>query len=70
MRSIELRLRGQYFAIDLTEMSEWLAGKQIEPFRFSYSTEYTADTVRVRVDFGSDREADLFSDRFSGRIIV
>ena len=39
MRSIEQQMRGQYFAIDLTDMSEWLARKQINPSRFTYSTD-------------------------------
>ena len=38
MRSIELRLRGKYFAIGLTDMSEWLTRKQINPSRFTYYT--------------------------------
>ena len=70
MRSIELQLRGKYFALDLTDMSEWLARKRINPSRFSYSTDQVGDSVRVRVDFVSRGEADLFSDRFSGRIIA
>ena len=36
MRSIELRLREKYFAIGLTDISEWLARKQINPSRFVY----------------------------------
>jgi hypothetical protein len=70
MRSIELQLRGQYFAIDLGDMSVWLARKQIRPSRFTYSTEQSGDAVRVRVDFASNSEADLFSERFSGRVVA
>ena len=70
MRSIELRLRGKYFAIGLTDMSEWLARKQINPSRFTYSADQVGDSVRVRVDFVSHGEADLFSDSFSGRVIA
>ena len=69
MRSIELQLRGKYFAIDLTDISEWLARRQINPSRFTYSTDQVGDSVRVRADFVSHGEADRFSDRFSGRII-
>jgi hypothetical protein len=70
MRSIELELRGKYFAIDLTDISEWLTRKQINPSRFTYSTDRIGDTVHVRVDFVSHGEADLFSDRFIGRTIA
>jgi hypothetical protein len=70
MRSIELRLREKYFAIGLTDISEWLARKQINPSRFVYYTDQVGDSVRVRVDFVSHNEADLFSGRFSGRIIA
>ena len=70
MRSIELQLRGKYFAVDLTDMSEWLTRKQINPSRFTYSADEVGDLVRVRVDFATHGEADLFSDRFSGRIIA
>jgi hypothetical protein len=70
MRSIELQLRGKYFAIDLTDMSEWLTRKQINPSRFTYSTDQIGDSVGVRVDFVSHGEAALFSDRFSGHIIA
>jgi hypothetical protein len=66
----ELQLRGRYFGIDLTDMSEWLARKQINPSRFTYSTDRIGDSVRVRVDFVSHGEADLFSARFRGRIIA
>ena len=68
MRSIELQLRGQYFAVDLSDMSEWLVRKQMKPSCFTYST--GGESVLVRVDFTSHREADLFSDRFSGRVIA
>jgi hypothetical protein len=70
MRSIELQLRGKYLGIDLTDVSEWLTRKQISPSRFTYSTDQVGDAVRVRVDFVSHGEADLFSDRFNGRIIA
>jgi len=63
-------LRGKYFAIDLTDMGEWLARKQINPSRFIYPTDQVGYSVRVRVDFVSHGEADLFSDRFNGRIIA
>jgi hypothetical protein len=66
VRSVELQLPGKYFVIDLTDMSEWLNRRRINPSRFTYST----DCVRVCVDFLSHGEADLFSDRFSGRIIA
>ena len=58
------------FTIDLTDMSEWLTPKQINPCRFTYSTDQIGDSVRVRVDFVSHGEADLFSESFSGRIIA
>ena len=51
-------------------MSEWLTPKQINPCRFTYSTDQIGDSVRVRVDFVSHGEADLFSESFSGRIIA
>jgi hypothetical protein len=51
-------------------VSEWLTRKQINPSRFTYSTDQIGDSVRVRVDFVSHGEADLFSNRFSGRIIA
>jgi hypothetical protein len=70
VRSIELQLRGKYFGIDLTDISEWLARKQINPSRFTYSTDHVGDSVRVRIDFVSHGEADLFSEMFSGRIIA
>ena len=58
------------FTIDLTDMSEWLTPKQINPCRVTYSTDQIGDSVRARVDFVSHGEADLFSERFSGRIIA
>jgi hypothetical protein len=70
MRSIELQLRGNYFAIDLTDISEWLTRRQIDPCRFTYSADQIGDSVCVRVDFVLHGEADLFSERFSGRIIA
>jgi hypothetical protein len=70
MRSIELQLCGKYLGIDLTDISEWLTRKQISPSRFTYSTDRIGDLVGVRVDFVSHDDADLFSDRFGGRIIA
>jgi hypothetical protein len=70
MRSIELQLRGEYFAIDLIDLSEWLTRKQINPSRFTYSADQVDDSVHVRVDFLSQGDADLFSDKFSGRTIA
>ena len=70
MRSIELKLRGQYLAVDLSDIRDWLTRKQMKPSRFTYSTDQVGDSVRVRIDFPSHSEADLFSHRFSGRVIA
>ena len=56
--------------IDLTDISEWLARKQINRSRFTYSTDQVGHSVRARVEFVSQGEADLFSDSFSGRVIA
>ena len=70
MRSIELKLRGQYLPIELSDISDWLARKQMKPSRFTYFTDQVGDSVRVHIDFPSHSEADLFSHRFSGRTIA
>jgi hypothetical protein len=70
MRSIELKLRGEYLAIDLSDISDWLTSKQMKPSRLTYFTDQVGDSVRVHIDFPSHREAELFSHRFSGRIIA
>jgi hypothetical protein len=41
------------FCHRLTDMSEGLTRKQINPSRFSYSTDQIGDSVPVRVDFVS-----------------
>lgn len=70
MRSIELKLRGLGLTLDLSDISDWLTSKQMKPSRFTYFTDQLGDSVRVRIDFPSHSEADLFSHRFSGRIIA
>ena len=70
MRSIELTLRGQYLTIDLSDISDWLTSKEMSPSRFTYFIDQLGDSVRVHIDFPSHSEADLFSHRFSGRIIA
>jgi hypothetical protein len=53
-------------------MSQWLTWEQINPSRFTYYTDQVGNSVVSACVLISYRTAkpDLFSDRFSGRIIA
>jgi hypothetical protein len=70
MRSIELQLHGKYLSIDLIDLSSGSLVNAINPSRFTYSADQVDYSVRVRVDFLSQGDADLFSDKLSGRVVA
>ena len=52
------------FSAQMSSMRSWLDARGCSPSKFDYDS--TGETVIVKVEFGEDREAEAFKERFDG----
>ena len=65
MRTVIVRMPSEGdFSAQMSSMRSWLDARGCSPSKFDYDS--TGETVIVKVEFGEDREAEAFKERFDG----
>ena len=70
MKSVIVQLEGSRLRDQLCAIRDWFGRLGFEPLRYDYACDDRDDLVRIRLDFTTSEEAQIFCAQFEGQLTV